>query len=328
MYSVLVTGVGAIIGYGVLRSLRMSGYGFKVIGTDIYPDAVGRQWCDKFVQVPRTDSSNFAEKFTEIISSNNIDIVIPAIEQDVSHLSSNRQFFKCSNVALCLNQSELIRISDDKWLMHQELEQLGLLTIKTEIDGSFEELSEILGLPFLLKPRRSYASKGILKISDELDFNYWRKKLGSNFMVQEIVGSDDSEYTVASFGFGDGTTSETIILRRKLSGEGATAKAWVVPNESEIGQALSLFVNRLAIHFKPVGPTNYQFRYHNDQPMLLEINPRISSSTSIRASFGFNEAKMCLDFFLEKKRPQPIKILMGSALRYIEDCIEYDCNNI
>ena len=46
MHTVLVTGVGAIIGYGAVRSLRKSRTDVRIVGMDIYPDAVGQVWCD------------------------------------------------------------------------------------------------------------------------------------------------------------------------------------------------------------------------------------------------------------------------------------------
>ncbi len=65
--------------------------------------------------------------------------------------------------------------------------------------------SKKLGLPYLLKPRRSYASKGITQIHTQADHDYLRGKWGGQFMVQQIVGDDTSEYTIGVFGFGDGT---------------------------------------------------------------------------------------------------------------------------
>ena len=48
--TVLITGVGAIIGYGLINNLRKSNYNCRIIGIDIFYDAVGQQWCDKFIQ--------------------------------------------------------------------------------------------------------------------------------------------------------------------------------------------------------------------------------------------------------------------------------------
>jgi carbamoyl-phosphate synthase large subunit len=107
-------------------------------------------------------------------------------------------------------------------------------------------------------------------------------------------------------------------LKRKLSKEGFTEKAEVV-HMKEIQEALI----SLCSLFRPIGPTNFQFRKEDHGLKLLEINPRISSSTSIRSAFGYNESVMAVDFFLDHINPtQPI-IRSGKAVRYVEDLITY-----
>ncbi|MNP55379.1 carbamoyl phosphate synthase-like protein [compost metagenome] len=80
--------------------------------------------------------------------------------------------------------------------------------------------------------------------------------------------------------------------------------------------------------FKPEGPTNFQFRYEAGHYYLLEINPRISSSTSLRTAFGFNESEMCIEYYLQGKEPSFATIKKGSSVRYIEDWIHYDSDHI
>jgi carbamoyl-phosphate synthase large subunit len=190
--------------------------------------------------------------------------------------------------------------------------------IKSMISGEYDAAAQELRLPFLLKPRYSSASKGITEIYSREDFYDWKNKLGKDFMVQEIIGDDEHEYTVGIFGLGDGSLSQSITFKRKLSREGATAKAQTV-DIPELDEE----VTRLTSLFKPVGPTNYQFRLHNGDFLLLEVNPRISSSTSLRTAFGFNEAEMSIQFFAENKRPHPAALTRGTAVRYIEDIVKY-----
>ena len=59
-------------------------------------------------------------------------------------------------------------------------------------------------------------------------------------------------------------------------------------------------IKNLCEIFNPFGPTNFQFRYHEGNLKLLEINPRISSSTSIRMKFGYNESLMAVEYFLSR----------------------------
>jgi carbamoyl-phosphate synthase large subunit len=318
-YNVLVTGVGAVIGYGIIRSLRKSSYDVRVVGTDIHSDAVGGYWCDEFEQAVPAASGEYPEHLKRMIRKNRIDLVIPGIEQDIARINRDRHEFSRLETKFVINDSRLIEVSQDKWEMNAVLEKEGWKTIKSRIDGSFDEVSKFLGVPMLLKLRRSYASKGMQIIENEDDYAYWKKKTGSNFMVQEIIGSDEQEYTISAFGYGDGKCSRKICFQRRLSGEGSTVKA----NFVEI-EALNRQVDELTRIFEPVGPTNYQFRLHHDGFMLLEINPRISSATSLRTAMGYNEAEMCVDFFLEHRRPDVACIKKGRAIRFIEDFCLYD----
>ena len=323
MYNVLVTGVGAVIGYGIVRSLRAMERPVRIIGMDIYDDAVGQHWCNHFERAALAAAPEYPDFIRSLIHKHSVDLVIPGIEQDVSRMVRDSSAWTGMNVKFVLNNPGLIAICADKWHTACSLAEAGFPMIKTRIDGNFDELAQEFSIPFLLKPRRSYASKGIQKICTESDLEYWRNKLGDNFMVQEIIGDDENEYTVAAFGYGDGTCGQKLIFQRKLSGEGATAKARVV-SISE----LDTVVDDLTMHLKPVGPTNFQFRFHAGRFLLLEINPRLSSSTSLRTAFGYNEAEMCVEYYLEGKRPDERTIRPGRAVRYIEDIVTYDSDTV
>ena len=292
----------------------------RLIGADIYPDAVGQAWCDVFEQAPLTASPHYLDWLQEVVGRHSVDLLIPGIEQDLYRLSDDRTRLVQFNCKVVLNNARLIELSRDKWAMHQELDALGdPARIPSYLAGDYTTLVAQLGFPFILKPRRSYASKGLVHIRSQKDFDAHADRIGDHLMAQPIIGSDDEEYTVAVFGDGRGGISASITLRRRLAQDGATAKAWVRKDRS-----LDDVVSRLCTHFQPVGPTNLQFRRDGDSWKLLEINPRISSTSSIRSAFGYNEATMSMAFFLEGKLPAQPKFQSGFALRFIEDYIIYD----
>ncbi|WP_434601478.1 ATP-grasp domain-containing protein [Pseudomonas sp. Z4-7] len=321
MKTVMVTGVGAIMGYGLLKSLRAADPSVHLVGTDIYDDAVGRGWCDAFVQAPLTADACYSQWLGDALARHEVDLLIPGIEQDVHWLSDNRALLATFDCQVALNNPQLIELSRDKWAMDQALVALGDASrIPSLLTGDFHALKAALGLPFLLKPRRSYASKGLVWVREERDFTPHAALLGDYLMAQPIIGSAADEFTVAAFGDGRGGTGPIIAFQRKLASDGATAKAWVYQDDS-----LDETVARLCRAFKPVGPTNLQFRRGSDGSWsLLEINPRISSTSSMRRAFGYNEAAMCLDFYLDGKTPAQPTIRSGFAVRYIEDFIVYD----
>ncbi|WP_028621825.1 ATP-grasp domain-containing protein [Pseudomonas sp. Ant30-3] len=321
MKTVMVTGVGAIMGYGLLKSLRAADPSVRLVGTDIYDDAVGRGWCDAFEQAPLTAAAEYGQWLSDTVARHKVDLLIPGIEQDIHWLSDNRALLATFACQVVLNNQHLINLSRDKWAMDQALVALGDASrIPSFLSGDFQTLKAVLGLPFLLKPRRSYASKGLVWVRQESDFTPHAALLGEHLMAQPIIGSAADEFTVAAFGDGKGGTGPTINFQRSLASDGSTAKARVYQDDS-----LDQTVIRLCRAFKPMGPTNLQFRRGtNNIWSLLEINPRISSTSSIRRAFGYNEAAMCLDHYLDNKTLHQPSIRSGFAVRYIEDFIVYD----
>lgn len=317
-YNILVTAVGSIIGYGIIRSLRKCRYDVNIVGMDVYSDAVGQQWCDAFIQSKWASDNRYCAFLSEVMTKYNINLVFFGVEQEIYKLSDSKDCFQGDNSKLVLNKKELINLSRDKWSLFEYLLANKHKAIGSMIEGEYDVVAHTLGMPCLLKPRSSSSSKGITEILNREDYYYWKNKLGNNFMVQEIVGDNEHEYTVGIFGLGDGTFSQSITLLRKLSREGSTAKARTV-SIPELDEK----VRQLSLLFKPIGPTNLQFRLHKDDFLLLEINPRFSSSVSLRTAFGFNEPEMCIEFFAENRIPQAAVLSNGTAVRYIEDFIFY-----
>ena len=323
-YNILVTGIGAIIGYGVIHSLRKSCYDVNIVGMDIFEDAVGQVWCDKFIQAKLAASPDYIQFMKNVIDDNSIDLVFFGTEQEIQKCFEYKQKLGDYYKKLVINRDEIIKLSEDKWLTGCYLKENGIEPIPASITANFEEAQKLFGLPLLMKPRRSYASKGIQKVSTKIEFTKWQEENKEQFMVQQLIGDDEHEYTAATFGFGDGNCLTPIVMRRKLSKAGATDKAFI-----EKQPEIEAEILKLSKVLKPIGPTNFQFRLHNNKFYLLEINPRISSSTSIRMAFGYNESEMCVKFFLEGTIPAQPQIREGRAIRYITETVEYyDSNNI
>lgn len=312
MYNILVTGVGAIIGYGIIKSLKMqSNYRIRIIGQDIYNDAYGQFLCDKFYVAERADSPNFIKYINEVVESEKIDLIIPGIEQDMYRLHENREKVKAKVV---LNNDLLIDLSKDKLKTYEFFKGKGLNVIPTMFMEDYDSYVKNLGSPFLLKPRMSYASKGIYKIYNKDEFDFYNK-YPTNNIFQRIVGSDSEEYTIGVFGNGDGTYSDYIILKRKLAQTGATDKAVVI----DIDNQLMEYVNQICEITHPYGPTNIQLRKEDDKVYLLEINPRISSACSIRAYAGYNDSLKCLSLYLEGKHLPSERKKLIHAVRFVDD---------
>lgn len=320
MKSILVSGASGIVGYGILDSLRYNKE-LKLIGTTIYDRSVAPAFCDIFEKVPKTSEQNYLQVLTDIIKKHNVNMIIPGIEDDMIFWNNHREELNKTGTFPLLNKSELIMLCTDKWKFYEKLKETSVAkyAIPTYVSKDFNTLP----VPFLIKPIKGFGSKGIVKIDDIESFDKYKNEIGSVYIVQPIVGNEEEEYSISAFFNKNSDMLDCLALKRKLSSEGFTQTA-----ETVFGGEWEKAILELADVFKPVGPTNFQFRLTEEGPKLLEINPRISSATSIRVAFGYNESVMSVEYFLNNKILNKAEKKNGYAVRYTADKIFYDSNNI
>jgi carbamoyl-phosphate synthase large subunit len=165
MNTILVSGASGIVGYGVLKSLRMSTTRYNLIGTSIYDDSVAPAFCDIFEQAPYTTDPKYIDWLCGLVERHDVDMIIPGINDDMLVWNEHREQLENTGVKVLLNNSDLIDLCADKWEFYQKLYENGSeYLIESRLDGTYDELKSDYGLPFLMKPRRGFASKGIVTV--------------------------------------------------------------------------------------------------------------------------------------------------------------------
>jgi carbamoyl-phosphate synthase large subunit len=320
MKTILVSGASGVVGYGILRSLMAAREDLRLVGTTIYEDSIAQSFCHVFELAVPTSDPGYVHWLSSIVSKHSIDMIIPGIEADVyKWADSLDELGTHRDLHILLNEHRLVALCKDKWTFYETLSKTGLsCVIDTSLDADFDALAGRYGLPFLLKPRIGFGSKGIVRVDNARAFQPHRSLIGPFLMAQPIMGTPDEEFTTSVFGDGTGGFHAGMTLRRRLSANGFTDRAEVVHVDGIAETILDL-----CAVFKPVGPTNFQFRRHDGVLKLLEINPRISSATSIRTAFGYNESQMAVEYYLEGRTPSQPAIKAGRAVRYMEDRIFY-----
>lgn len=318
--SIMVTGAAAIIGQGIVRSLRLAAVDHRILGLDRAANSYSASLCDGCHRKPfLEDNPNYFPWLRGLIEEERVSLILPGIEEDMFFLHDHRSEWQDWPVKLVLSSATAIEAGRDKWHLHELLMQHHLPAIPTMAVGEWSAFKRQLGEPpFIVKAKRGSGSRGQMILRTEDDWQQNRFKYGDAHLVQKVIGQDDEEYTVAMFGFGDGTTTACSIMKRKLW-NGSTWIAEVMDGNAEL-ESYCAALNRL---LTPLGPTNYQFRRDGSTWLVLEINPRISSSTSIRAGFGFNEAVMCVDYYLHQRTPHPGPLRKGRCQRYVADHFEF-----
>jgi carbamoyl-phosphate synthase large subunit len=319
--SILVTAIGAVIGQGILRSLRMGDSGFRLIGLDRTWNDYGAILCNKSYVKPCAESDPaYLAWLEKIIKQEQIRLILPGIEEDVFFFHDHRELIAEWPCDVALNSIPAIEAGRDKWNLHKKLQENDITAIPTIIPSHWCEMLACLGdPPFIAKARRGSGGRGQRVFHNEYEWEAHGNLFQDGFIVQKFIGTNDEEYTVGLFGYGNGESTDFFMLKRRLW-SGATWQAEVV----EMQDSLRDFCQTITRIFEPIGPTNYQFRRVGESWFLLEINPRISAASAIRAGFGFNESLLSVDFYLKKrKRPEPALLRHGKCQRYIMEHFDF-----
>ena len=177
--------------------------------------------------------------------------------------------------------------------------------------ASLDDLAAIDMLPAVLKPSVGGGGSMNLFLAQtraELDtFGRYLLGLYPEFIVQEYVGTPETEYTVGVLHTMDGEYVNSIAIRRHL---GAAISSRIrVPNISgraDLGPTLVISSGfshgdigrfpevtaaseRIAKALGARGAVNVQCRLVDGEIYVFEINPRFSGTTSLRSMVGYNE---------------------------------------
>ncbi len=314
----MVSGASGVVGYSCLKALK-SVNKYYLIGTSIYDSDVAKKFCDLFLMAPHTESNNYLDWLGRIIIDYGIDLIIPGIEIDLYKWNKIRSRINEWGAKAILNSSQLIELCQDKWFFYEKVKRIDeSIWIPTILPCDYRVAKKILGSEMVIKPRRGYGSIGVYYASDEKEYIFYKKN--DSIIQKKIFGE---EYTVGAFYDRNSDLCTYISLERKLGRGGFTEFA-----ETNDHPQLEPVISKLGKELKAIGITNYQFINDRGNLKLLEINPRISSSTSIRTLLGYNECDMGVRFMLWNELPGVIKLKKGRVTRYIEEIVVNDRNHI
>jgi carbamoyl-phosphate synthase large subunit len=165
------------------------------------------------------------------------------------------------------------------------------------------------GFPLIAKPRMGKGSAGIHLLQDHAALD--RIKLLPGYIIQEVLGDEQAEYTAGCFCDRNDAVRGIIVLHRRLeNGTTVCATAGLYPVVREEAR-------RIAAALNPRGPCNIQLRLHQGQPVCFEINVRFSGTTSIRARLGFNDVEATLRHYVLGAPAVDLPVVTsGQMLRY------------
>lgn len=312
---VLVTGAGAVLGQGIIRSLRASTLSATVIAVDPSPLSAGLYWADESYLIPMAADPAFASSVAALIERTRPDVVIPGTDVELLVFAKHRsEWEERYATKIVVSDPGVVAIADDKYETFRFLSANGFPAPASCLPGEEQELIARVGFPLIVKPRVGARSIGVVKVEDELELE--RVLLGSAGMViQECVATTGDEYTAGALVF-DGICRASIVMRRELR-DGNTHRAFV-----DAYPDLNARVREMAELLAPHGPVNFQFRLDRQgHAKVFEINARFSGTTPFRARAGFNEVELVIRHIVHGEAIHQPTIEPMTILRHFEETV-------
>jgi carbamoyl-phosphate synthase large subunit len=284
---VLVTGAGALLGQGIMRSLAESALAPTIVAVDPSPLAAGLYWTPNRHLVPLANDPGFIDAIDALLEKERPDAVMVGTDVELHAFARHRtELERRHGTHIIVSDPDVIAIADDKYRTYEFMRDHGFSPPESRLPGREDELVERFGFPLVVKPRVGARSVGFgqVRSRDELT-----RALASadGMVVQECVATDADEFTAGTLTF-DGVCAASIVMQRELR-DGNTYRAFV-----QAFPELNIQVRAMATALGSYGPANFQFRVEAGRARVFEINGRFSGTTPLRMRAGFNEVEMVL----------------------------------
>ncbi len=320
MYRIGVTGVGSLIGQGIIKCIKRSAYAgdYSIIGFDYFKDTVGSFWCDKNYLLPDLLKKEYEDAWlktiVKIIQDERLEVLFIGVDFELPVFAQHRSAIEsATGCKVIVSSPRVIDIGNDKYKTYQFLKEHGLSYPETFLP---EECNlESLVYPLIVKPRVGARSVGVTKVTRKEDLQQALNN-ARNPIIQECVGDDSSEYTCGIIAM-NGEQQKSVALNRVLR-QGNT---YLSEYRSGFSPLIYDYINNITKYLQPYGSCNYQLRLDaKGIPKLFEINPRHSGTTYMRSLFGYNEVIYILKNLLEGKSLE-FELKEGRAMRFYEEAL-------
>lgn len=306
--TVLVTGVGGGVGQGIIKSLRLiPDLELRVIAADASRLSAGLYAADAACLVPRSSSPDYIPEMVEILRKSAVDYYFPGTDTELEVCASAAEHIRSvTGTDVVVSPVETVRVAADKYATYRFLADHDLPAPMTYLPS--EVHPDRLAYPVIVKPRHGARSQGVREVAsaDELVEVLNGR---SDLIVQELVGTADSEFTCTVIGDTAAGDLGPFLLQRWLR-DGDTYRAQPVQDD-DIAHYVADVASALPIY----GPCNFQLRRGDDGPRLFEINARCSGTTPLWAQLGFNP----VEAFLK----QGLGVAYEPAVRYEATVLRY-----
>ncbi len=323
---VLVTGIGAPGIRGTLYSIRKAFPGVETVGVDIKGDVVGKNFVGKFYQVAEPEYLSYIYELQKICEKNKVDVLLPQCTRELIPLSQFTEGWE--KTVVCISSEKAIKIALDKHETTRAGKRAGLQVAETMLASSYTDFirtTDALGYPdkpVVIKLLCSNGSRGVRILTarpptiEEFTDTKPNGLVCTREVIENMICTVDGcptmmvteylpgpEYTVDCF---KGKYGEVIIPRlRKKIVNGVSFETRVEMREDIIEQS-RLLLEEIGLQYA----FGFQFKLNeNNEPILLECNPRVQGSMVASTFAGANVIEYAIREALGVWERDPISII-------------------
>lgn len=324
-FKLLILSVGSLLGQNILDALEGRRDKVEVVGINTIAENPRVFRCDRLYKSVNSLSSDFNEFFSSVLEKEKPDLVLPGRDEDVLVLA---QFFLNHtefNNMIPNGSIEAIKIMNDKALSLRFSKKYQLPFAPSYIIGESNEdvflWAQQVEYPLIAKPRDGFGSLGIRVLMHEDHLKAYIEAGYKNIILQKLIGfnqenrerlnrfesdvlcgipfffhlPDDAQYAAQVLIHENGLYDE-IFTSKSLMVLGRCEKAEPFNNE-ELTRIAKAYTDAI-VHEGWRGMFNLQLREVDNTFYGIEMNGRMSGSTSARAWMGYDEIrKLILSYY-------------------------------
>jgi len=309
--TVAITSCGGEVIPGIIDCLRSEpDYDFDIVGVDMDSNAVGRKFVDDFYTVPGGLESEYIPKMVEIVESESIDVIVPLSDQETRSLSKHKDEFQSISAEVLTPDGDLVEIASDKGSMLKYLDSKEVSVPNFHLPGTFSELDQAiseLGYPekeVVIKPRRQRAARGFWKLSEErntqdlvmsekclqtLPYDALRNLMAGKDEIPDLVVMEyleGADYNVDCLSV-NGKTEYQIPIRR-IKPSAGPVQVGETFHDSDVQEMAKDICNTFGFEYNTNVELAYETMQESAEPLVYEINPRISGPIAAHKEAGVN----------------------------------------
>ena len=284
--NILFTSVGRRV--ELVRAFRNAysslGLDGLIVGIDADPLASALAVVDHSYVVPPLHSPEYISTLTSICKKEDIRLVFPLIDPDITKLATNRTIIEQAGTEVVVLPEESVAITTDKWLSQGLYKRIGVSGPQCWLPGDL--VPETAPYPLFIKPRHGSAGKDSFKVENAEELRFFSNYIPDPIIEDFLPGPEITNDVICDL---KGNVLAVVSRERIEVRSGEVAKGVTIYNESILKTCV-----KIAGALKVKGQITVQCIMKNGKPYFTEINARFGGGTPLGIASGCDAPRWLL----------------------------------